>query len=265
MCTDRETKTPITCGFVFGQEYTTEPGDKLSSFFFSVNVDVDSRMSSQISTAATYNSRCARSMVNTFLQSLQKRHKPSSPSSILLFVLAPSSTTPPEVLSDIISTLTQLYPEHVGCISAPLPYHYFDPSIRSAPHSCSFAYAFVNGVSFRSTISGRAEAQVGRWHAARQRTEDADGAIRANIENSQMQIISDLSESDGKINWDDVWDRTTSSVMCSSSSRLGNGVDSDMLPDALRNLEYVFSFLTIFLCKCHVCQPINRKQYPLLL
>lgn len=66
-----------------------------------------------------------------------------------------------------------------------------------------------------------------------------NGATRVNIENSQMQIIRDLSESDGKVNWDDVWDHTANSVTCSSSSRHGNGVDST-LPDALRNLEYVF-------------------------
>lgn len=222
-------------------------------------------MSSQISNAVTYNSRCARSLLDIFLQSLQKRHEPSLPNPILLFVFAPSSTTPPGVLSDITSTLTRLYPEHVGCISAPLPHQYFDLSIRSAPHSCSFAYAFVNGVSFRSTILGRAEVQVGRRHAARQRTEDANGAIRVNIENSQMRIISDLSESDAKVDWDDVWGRTANSVTCSSSSRRGNGIESATLPDALRDLEYVFSFLTTFLCKCHVRQPINHRQYPLLL
>jgi hypothetical protein len=222
-------------------------------------------MSSQISAAVTYNARCARSLLDILLQSLQRKHKhkPSSPNPILLFALAPSPATTPEALSDITSTLTQLYPEHVGCISAPLPYQYFDLSICGGPHSCSLAYALVNGVSFRSTISGRAEAQVGRWHAARQRiTEDASGAIPVNIEDSQMRIITDSSRSDGKVNWEDVWDRTAN---CSSSSRHGNGLDPEILPDALRNLEYVFSLLTIFLCKCHVPQPISHREYPLLL
>ena len=220
-------------------------------------LDLDSRMPSQISAAVTYNARCARSLLSLLLQSFQRRHKPSSQNPILLFALAPSSTTPPEALSDITSTLTQLYPEHVGCISAPLPYQYFDPSIRGAPHSCSLAYALVDGVSFRSTISGRAEAQVGRWHAARQTmTEDANGAIR---EDSQMGTITDLSGSDGKVNWEDIWDRIA------KSSRHGNGLDPETLPDTLRNLEYVFSLLTTFLCKCHVPQPINHREYSLLL
>lgn len=220
-------------------------------------------MSSQISAAVTYNARCARSLLSILLQSLQRRRKPSLPHPILLFALAPSSTTSPEALSDITSTLTQLYPEHVGCISATLPYQYFDLSMRSGPHSCSLAYALVNGVSFRSTISGRAEAQVGRWHAARQRiTEDANGAMPVNIEDSQMRFITDLSRSGGKVDWEDVWYRNAN---CSSSSRHGNGLDPETLPDGLRNLECVFSLLTTFLCKCHVPQPINHTEYPLLL
>lgn len=217
-------------------------------------------MSPQISSAVTYSSRHARSLLSILPQSLQKIHKASSePNPILLFALAPSSTTPPEALSDITSTLTKLYPKHVGCISASLPYQYLNPKIRGGPYSCSLAYAFVNGVSFRSTIPGRVEAQVGRWHAARQRgTEDANGATQVNIKNSDMRIISDLSDFDGEINWDDLWDRTANSVTCSSSSRRGNGIDSKALPDELRNLEYVFPFLTIFLYRCHVCQPSSH-------
>lgn len=203
-------------------------------------------MSSQISTAVTYNSQCAHSLLSILLQSFQKGHKPSSPNTTLLFAFAPSSTTPPEVLSQITSTITQLYPKHVGCISAPLPYQYFDPSIRSEPHSCSLAYAFVNGVSFRSTISGRAEAQIGRWHAARKRSaEDARRATRLNTEDSRMRILSDLSESDGKVNWEHVWNRSAAtSATHSLSSGHGNGLDSETLPDGLRNVEYVFPFLT---------------------
>lgn len=213
-------------------------------------------MSSQISAAVTYNARCARSLLSILRQSAQGRHsKPPPPSPILLFALAPSSTTPPEVLSDITSTLTQLYPEHVGCISAPLPNQYLDPSLRGGSNPCSLAYALVSGVSFHSTISGRAEAQVGRWHAARQRrTEDTNGITRANIEDSQIRFFGDSSESDGKVNWEDIWARTANSVTRSSPSRRhGNGLDSETLPDALRNLEYVCYFSTAFLCKCHVC------------
>ncbi|KAG6377204.1 hypothetical protein JVT61DRAFT_1257 [Boletus reticuloceps] len=190
-------------------------------------------MSPQISAAVTYSAQCARSLLQSFQRG---HHKPLSPDSILLFALAPSSRTPPEVLSDITSTLTRLYPEHVGCISAPLPSRYCDLSIRSGPHSCSLAYALVNGVSFRSTISGRAEAQVGRWHAARHRTtEDANGAILANIEDSQTRILSHLTVRDGKVNWEDIWDRTANSVTSSSSH--GNGLDSEALPGTLRNLD----------------------------
>lgn len=215
-------------------------------------------MSLPISAAVTHNARCARSLLNVLHKSLQKEHtKTSSPDPILLFVLAPSSTSPPEVLSDITSTLTQFYPAHVGCISATLPCQYFNSSIRGShgPHSCSLAYALVNGVSFRSTILGRAQAQVGRWHAARQRTEYANGAMRVNVED-QMRIISDFSDSDGKVHWEDVWDRTANSV--TSSPNHGNRQGSESLPDALKHLEYVFSVFTTFLCKCYVRQPIGH-------
>ncbi|KAF8558293.1 hypothetical protein OG21DRAFT_1229085 [Imleria badia] len=189
-------------------------------------------MSWQISSAVTYNARCARSLLSILLHSLQKKYtKPSLPNSTLLFTLAPSSTTPPEVLSEITSTLTQLYPEHVGCISAPLPCQYVDLSKRDGPHSCSLAYALVNGVSFRSTISGRAQTQVGRWHAARQRrTGDANGTMQVNMEDSQMRL-GDFSGSDGKVNWEDVWDRAANSA-CH-----GIDLDSEMLPEPLRNLD----------------------------
>lgn len=182
-------------------------------------------MSLRISTAVTYHAPCARSLLSA-LQSLQSRHKPSLPKPILLFALAPSSTIPPDILSHITSTLTELYPEHVGCISAPLPYQYFEPGMRSNPYSCSLAYAFVNGVSFRSTISGRAEVQVGRWHAARKRS----------AEDSQIRILSAISESGGKVDWEHIWNRS------SATSGREYGLDSDMLPDGLRIVEYAFTF-----------------------
>lgn len=216
------------------------------------------RMLSQISAAVTYNVRCARSLLNILPQSPQRSTKPSPLNPILLFALAPSSTTPPEVLSDITSTLTQLYPEHVGCISAPLPYQFIDPSVRSGPHICSLAYALVNGVSFRSTISGRAQAQVGRRHAGRQKiAEDAGEALQDDIEDSRIRVIGELSEPGSKLDWEDVWNRTADSTTCSSSSSHRDGLDSKTLPSALRNLKYVFPFFTTFPRKFHVHQPIS--------
>lgn len=207
------------------------------------NVNVGSRMSSQIQvfTVVTYGSQCARSLLNTLPRSLQRKHKQFLANPILLFAFAPSSTTPPEVLSDIISTLTQLYPKHVGCISAPLPYQHLDPKMRCEPYSCSLAYAFVNGVPFHSTISGPAEARVGRWHAARKQiTQDARKAIPLSTEGSQMQNLGDLSQSGSKVNWEHIWDRgTATSATCSLSSRHRNGLDSEILPNGLRNIEYV--------------------------
>lgn len=201
------------------------------------DIDLLARMS-QILSAVTYNARCARALLDILLHSLQRQPtKPPSPDRTLLFALAPSLTTSPEVLSEITSTLTQFYPKHVGCISAPLPYQYVDSGKRNGPHLCSLAYALVDGVPFHSTISGRTQAQVGRWHAARQRrTEDANGAMQVDTEDSQMRI-SEFCRSDGKVNWENVWDHAVT-----SSSSHGVGLGSKTLPEALRNLEYVCFF-----------------------
>lgn len=213
---------------------------------------------SQILSAVTYNARCARALLDILLHSLQRQPtKPPSPDRTLLFALAPSLTTSPEVLSEITSTLTQFYPKHVGCISAPLPYQYVDSGKRNGPHLCSLAYALVDGVPFHSTISGRTQAQVGRWHAARQRrTEDANGAMQVDTEDSQMRI-SEFCRSDGKVNWENVWDHAVT-----SSSSHGVGLGSKTLPEALRNLEYVcfFSFSTHSFANASPVSPSARHN-----
>ncbi|KAF9236457.1 hypothetical protein BU15DRAFT_76906 [Melanogaster broomeanus] len=199
-------------------------------------------MSSQISNAITYIARRPHSLLSVFTNPLHGHLPTLSQSQILLFTLAPSSTTSPELLSSLTSTLTKLYPTHVGCISAPLPHQYMDPKIHRGPDSCSLSYAFVNGVSFRSTIPGRAEPQVGRTHASRRRSTEHDQLERqketacADVEDAEARIFSDNSGVSGEIEWEKVWDRSARAMSFSSSFSFRSGLDLETLPDALRNI-----------------------------
>ncbi|KAF9221513.1 hypothetical protein BS17DRAFT_784868 [Gyrodon lividus] len=198
-----------------------------------------------IPNAITYIARRPHSLLGVLTQSLQGQHSLPvlSQNRILLFALAPSSTTSPELLSDLTSTLTKLYPTHVGCISAPLPHQYLDPKIHRGPDSCSLSYAFVNGVSFRSTVPGRAEPQVGRWHANRKRSDGYNGFERersgthGDVGNAGARALSDASGIGAEIDWEKVWDRSARAMSFSESFSLGSGLHLETLPDALRNLD----------------------------
>ncbi|KIK98816.1 hypothetical protein PAXRUDRAFT_823418 [Paxillus rubicundulus Ve08.2h10] len=200
---------------------------------------------SQISSAITYISRRPRSLLSIPTRSLQGRHglPVLSQNKILLFTLAPSSTTSPELLAELTSMLARLCPAHVGCISAPLPHQYFDPKTHRGPDSCSLSYTFVNGVSFRSTIPGRAEPQVGRWHAGRRRSEQCDGVEHemtgslGDTENAEARVSSDVSGVGSEIDWEMVWDRSARAMPFSSPFGLRSGLNLQALPDALRNLK----------------------------
>ncbi|KAH7923827.1 hypothetical protein BV22DRAFT_1035883 [Leucogyrophana mollusca] len=112
------------------------------------------------------------------------------------------SANAPE-LSMLVSRLTALSPHHVGCLSAPVP---------GVALSCSVAaFSRNEAVSFRSTIPGRAEPQVGRWHAFRKKEETTAASL------------TDIQEDkNGSVKWDDVWDRS---------------VGFDALPEELRALR----------------------------
>ncbi|KAF8842570.1 hypothetical protein BDN67DRAFT_965712 [Paxillus ammoniavirescens] len=200
---------------------------------------------SQVSNAITYIARRPRSLLSILTQSPQGRHgfPVLSQNQILLFALAPSSSTSPELLAEFTSTLAKLFPTHVGCISTPLPHQYLDPKIHRGSDWCSLSYTFVNGVSFRSTIPGRAEPQVGRWHAGRRRSEEHRGLEQERIGtsrdtgNTAARVFSDASGVGGEIDWEMVWDRSARAMPFSSPFNLGSGRDLQTLPDALKNLD----------------------------
>lgn len=131
----------------------------------------------------------------------------------ILFALSANAPDLPA----LVSRLTTISPQHIGCLSAPLPGLTSEGLI-----SCSFAvFDKKNAVSFRSTTPGRAAPQVGRWHAFRKR-----GAQSAELFPPGME--TSLGES---VNWEDIWDRSA-----------GNNA----LPPDLQALRYVLVFFS-----CH--------------
>lgn len=122
----------------------------------------------------------------------------------LLFALS----APSDALSEITSHLTSHFSRHIGCLSSPLP------AYRS---HITCAVALLDGIAFRSTISGRADHQVGRWHAARHSSAQQ---LRAEQSNVFEEFSGDLS----RVNWEDIWDRSTKSAR-------------DMLPVELRTVR----------------------------
>ena len=103
----------------------------------------------------------------------------------LLFALS----APSDTLSVVTSHLNLLFPRHVGCLSSPLPGY-------GSHLTC--AVALLNGITFRSTIAGLADPQVGRVHAARR-------ISAQNTPVAQSDIFDEIDGNMGRVNWEEVW------------------------------------------------------------
>ncbi|KAG1743215.1 uncharacterized protein EDB91DRAFT_1126270 [Suillus paluster] len=127
------------------------------------------------------------------LASLDRFHLLSkAKGSTLLFALS----APSDTLSVITSHLNSHFPRHIGCLSSPLP------AYRS---HIMCAVALLDGITFRSTIAGRAVPQVGRWHAARRSSQQPLPAAQSNV-------FGEFSGDLGRVNWEDIWDRSAGSA-----------------------------------------------------
>ncbi|TFK38965.1 hypothetical protein BDQ12DRAFT_722820 [Crucibulum laeve] len=128
---------------------------------------------------------------------------------ILLFALSSNVTESPD-LAALVGALSDFNSEHghsIGCISKPVE----GLKNRGGSHylSCSFGvFDSSNSVVFRSTLPGRSQPQVGRWHSFRKKDDDKPS-------------MEDSYGKDG-VSWSDVWDR---------SSR------QEPLPEALSELD----------------------------
>ena len=125
------------------------------------------------------------------LSSITSRLSKTYPGFPLLFAL--TSNAPPQDLSRLVNELTTFSSETAGCLSAPLPFQGYDSRI-----SCSIAILDPRkAVLFRSTIPGRAQPQVGRWHAFR---------------NKDNPLPEAQLPPEGPIHWDDVWQSDYASI-----------------------------------------------------
>ncbi|KAH9933271.1 hypothetical protein B0H21DRAFT_84025 [Amylocystis lapponica] len=113
-------------------------------------------------------------------------------SHIPLFTLSVPHHLSASDLSALVSQLTSLSGDAVGCLSTPIPSQ--DPQWADYM-SCSVAmFEKDRATSFRSTIPGKQAAQVGRWHTSRKDEGLNAGTREVDTEN---------------LNWQDVWSRTT--------------------------------------------------------
>ena len=89
----------------------------------------------------------------------------------LLFSIAPSASLPADDLSQLVAYFQVLKHECVGALFAPMTI--VDRTGHDFTGTCCSIAVFDKeaATAFRSSIPGRREAQVGRWHAAR-RNED---------------------------------------------------------------------------------------------
>jgi len=130
---------------------------------------------------------------SALLASLDRFHSQSrAKGSTLLFALS----TPSDTLSMVTSHLKTLFPRHVGCLASPLP-------VYGSHLTC--AVALLDGITFRSTIAGLADPQVGRWHAARR------SSIQERPE-AQSTIFDEVDGDVSRVNWEEIWDRSTASA-----------------------------------------------------
>jgi hypothetical protein len=74
-------------------------------------------------------------------------------------------------------------------------------------------------VPFRSTIPGKTQPQVGRWHSFRKK----DGI---DDDENEYELNARVGNDNGTVSWEDIWNRSASKNI--------------PLPEELRSLEYVY-------------------------
>ncbi|KAH7915434.1 hypothetical protein BJ138DRAFT_997911 [Hygrophoropsis aurantiaca] len=166
----------------------------------------------------------APSTIVSYLNKISSKHAKDS----IVFTLSANSPD----LSTLVSQLTALSPSHIGCLTSPT---------HGDTLSCSIAAFSRNEVtSFRSTIPGRAEPQVGRWHAFREKEAKA-----------ATSMIDIEENKDGSIKWEDVWDRNVGpDVLPAELKALSPDTVtsmiyfSDLAPEGLLNSITTFSNAT---------------------
>ncbi|KAF8636193.1 hypothetical protein AX17_003681 [Amanita inopinata Kibby_2008] len=151
------------------------------------------------------------SAISSHLSHLSK----SFPNQPLLFTL--SHNAAPNILSTLVNELTTFSPQTIGCLSAPLPKPYSNLT------ACSLAvFDARDVVMFRSTIPGRPQKQVGRWHPVVTRKSREGDCADWEREQSSEGLL-------GVRDWEDVWNGNVG---------VGVGVGAKgQLPEELERLD----------------------------
>ena len=90
----------------------------------------------------------------------------------LLYTISVSQHTNNTDLSELVASVKTLSNNTVGCLSAPIPSSRPAWQQRTAVSLASFDEKYAT--LFRSTIPGKKQVQVGRWHAMHQKEEQPD-------------------------------------------------------------------------------------------
>lgn len=100
--------------------------------------------------------------------------------------------------------------------------------------SCSIGvFDSAHCIPFRSELAGRAQPQVGRWHAFRKKDETDSEAMGVE---SRLDWERMKDSADGKVNWEDIWNPSSSTTSLSS-----------LLPESLQKIEQVIMLLSLLI------------------
>ncbi len=136
--------------------------------------------------------KTARPILQHLAGSLEPFLKSKSHS--LLFSLSPALSLPPRELSDLVSAFSGAS-STIGCLSSPVLLS------QAGGHSTEYTACSVavfdrqTATVFHSSIPGREEVQVGRWHAYRKRGQEESGG---------------RSSFNERIDWKNVWQQNAS-------------------------------------------------------
>ncbi|PSS37078.1 hypothetical protein PHLCEN_2v1117 [Hermanssonia centrifuga] len=136
--------------------------------------------------------KTARPILQHLAGSLEPFLKSKSHS--LLFSLSPALSLPPRELSDLVSAFSGAS-SAIGCLSSPVLLS------QAGGHSTAYTACSVavfdrqTATVFHSSIPGREEVQVGRWHAYRKRGQEESGG---------------RSSFNERVDWKNVWQQNAS-------------------------------------------------------
>jgi len=152
-----------------------------------------------------------------------------------VFFALSSDFQSPEGLQDVVHDLRGLASGSdgkgrlVGCLSGPVSEVALPIKSGGAELSCAIAiFDSAQCVPFYSSLSGRKEVQVGRWHSFRGKEDIQEGIGGLEVENG------------ADVNWEDIWNRKHSKT------------SAELLPKELLSIpcvNLVLSSLRVFLNK----------------